>query len=76
MPQSLAMLKKESIRVVQKLQFLQAMHGGHAWLGQQALKTCSISSRVIEQVHFKKTEMFFISKIGNILNICRQITFF
>jgi hypothetical protein len=41
-------LIEKPIRVVQKLQFLQAKHDGHAWLGQQPLKTCSISNRVIE----------------------------
>jgi hypothetical protein len=48
-------LKTAMNRVVQKLQFLQAkhiaaMHGGHVWLRQQPLKTCSISNRVIRVV--------------------------
>jgi hypothetical protein len=37
-----------------------AIHGGQVWLGQQALKTCSISNRVIEQVRLYGFQTGFI----------------
>ncbi|MDR2659048.1 MAG: hypothetical protein LBC27_03550 [Spirochaetaceae bacterium] len=60
-------------RVVRKLQFPQAMHGGHAWLGQVPLeKTWATTDRVGEQVQYTlRQQMLFLLNVTE--KICRRV---